>query len=248
MALLIGTTYAWYDRLWENRSGGINVNSESPLVSVEGYTLLYSPDADGSSLLSSNLITLKSYDSVFGKNENTPAYIVVPVTGTAVSEPGYTLHFSFDCGNTEILNNEGKIKALYSNVAQLRFYTFPDKASAEAVLNSDDPYMAAYEIFPHDGDDETGFVKATWADYTVGRDTHTIEGTPSKEQQVIISVPGEATDGTGIKYVVFELTYNGNLVENFLNNHIANLSDRLSNTSTIEFEPDMDLILVTANN
>ncbi|MDD6188117.1 MAG: hypothetical protein PUB32_00890, partial [Clostridiales bacterium] len=123
-AVIAGVTLAWYDSFKAAQTENLVLKSEGQLVSVDGYKIFTSGGVE-STLPSGNTIKLKSYDSVFGKNSETPMYILVPVRGQAVREAGHMLHFEFDCGSGPLMDetDNTKIKPLFSNVAQLRYVT-----------------------------------------------------------------------------------------------------------------------------
>ena len=74
-AMIAGVTFGWYDFFRDTQAGAVVLTSEGQLVSVDGFTLFSSSEAT-STLPSGNSLTLKSYDSVFGRNEQTPVYAV----------------------------------------------------------------------------------------------------------------------------------------------------------------------------
>ena len=238
-AVVAGVTFGWYDLLRETQAGEVVLQSESQLVSVDGFKLFNSSNVE-SGLSDGNTLTLKSYDSVFGKNSETPVYILIPVGGEAVRQSGYDLEFSFDCGSDTLMEGD-KIKPLFSNVAQLRCVTVDDPS----VLTS---YKAARDQFyMEDGSAQPGVsASKCFAYFTVDSDTHEVSiGESGKSSIVSLSAPGHSD--TGVQYVLFELDYNAGLMTGFVNNHASDTSGRLDLSQQISFVPDTFNITVSAS-
>lgn len=236
-AMIAGVTFGWYDFFRDTQAGAVVLTSEGQLVSVDGFTLFSSSEAT-STLPSGNTLTLKSYDSVFGRNEQTPVYILIPVTGEAVQEAGYTLQFSFDCGGSPLtgtVDEEIKIQPYFSNVAQLR---------CVVVSGTPTDYGDAQAQFSGVADTPVCF-----ASFTVDSNSHALQldPAPSKNNSVTLSAPGHSD--TGVQYVLFELDYNFNLVTGFVNNYASGIAGRLDQSQNLEFndKDHQETIVITVS-
>ena len=228
-AVIAGVTFGWYDFLRETQAGAVVLNSEGQDVNVDGFTIIASNKAS-SDVLNRNTITLKSYDSVFGKNSETPVYILIPVSGQAVQEENHTLSFTFDCGNGTLVNTDtNMVQPYFSNVAQLRCVT---------VAGEPADYADARAQFSGVTDPPECF-----ANFTVDSETHAASGT--KRRTVPLSAPGYSA--TGVQYVLFELDYNFDLVTRFVDNHANDISGRLDQSQNLEFSQDTIHITVSAD-
>lgn len=228
VAVVAGVTLGWYDFLKKTQADDVVLNSEGQLVNVDGFTLFNSNEAE-STLPNGNSLTLKSYDSVFGKNSETPVYILIPVSGEAVQQPDYDLKFTFDCGGSELVNADtNKIQPYFSNVAQVRYVVVSNPSDLTS-------YKAAREQFyTEDGSVQSGVSASEYfvKELEVDSNTHTLVS-GKKENAVTLSAPGYSN--TGVQYVLFELDYNFELVTGFVNNYADDFSGRLDQTQNLEF-------------
>lgn len=227
IAVVAGVTFGWYDFLRETQAGAVVLKSEGQNVNVDGFTIIASSEAN-SDILNSNTIILKSCDSVFGRNSETPVYILIPVSGEAVQQ-GHTLQFKFDCGN-DTLEDGGKVQPCLSNVAQLRCVTV-DGVPAD--------YADARAKFSDVTDSPVCF-----ASFTVNKITHELDFR-EKTSTVTLTAPGYSADG--VQYVLFELDYNFELVTGFVDNYASGIADRLDQTQNLQFNAETLTITVSAN-
>lgn len=231
IAVVAGVTFGWYDFLRETQAGAVVLKSEGQNVNVDGFTIIASSEAN-SDILNRNTIILKSCDSVFGRNSETPVYILIPVSGEAVQQ-GHTLQFKFDCGNgMDTLIDGDKIKPLFSNVAQLRCVT-----------------VAANEVPTDYGTAQAKFSDVTdspvcFASFTVDKNTHELVS-GEKTSTVTLSVSGYSASGE--IYVLFELDYNFELVTGFVDNYASGIADRLDQTQNLQFNEETLTITVSAS-
>ena len=237
-AVFAGVTFGWYDFLRETQAGTVELNSEGQMVNVDGFTLFTYENEEYGISADKTTITLKSFDSVFGKNSETPVYILIPVSGEAVQQPGYDLKFTFACGNNTLLDG-GKIKPLFSNVAQVRYVVVNDPSGLTSYEAARSRFYAA------DGSVQPGVsTPVCFASFTVDSDRHNVTSS-DKSPTVTLSAPGYSA--AGVQYVLFELDYNFDLVTGFIDNYASDISGRLDLASEIKFDQDSFNITVSAS-
>lgn len=217
LTLLCGTTFTWYLETKSTEGTQAVVKSDSELAVLSEFTIYYS---DGATVTGSNndfVITLKSYDSVFGRNQNTPMYILLPISGKAVQNTGYTLNLTFDCNNDALVGGEsGRILPYFSNVAQIRC------VAVDTVPGS---YQEAQNAF-------SGSEAACFASFTVDKSSHTVLS-GSKNRTVSFTLDKHSANGE--IYALFEVGYNFALIAGFVDNHANDFTGRLDTTQSLEF-------------
>ena len=236
VAVVAGVTFGWYDLLRETQAGAVVLKSEGQNVNVDGFTLFTYEDEEAGISSDKKTITLKSYDSVFGRNENTPVYILIPVSGQAV-QSGSALTFTFGCdGDPPLMDaepNNGKIKPLLSNVMQLRGVTV-DRVPAS--------YEEAKTMFTGAETSATP-ARCFVTGLTVSED-HVVTG---GEKLPSIALTVSANVGSDVRYVLFQLDYNADLMSGFVKNHTGDTSGRLDLSQQISFDPDTLHITVSTS-
>ena len=260
LGVISGVTFGWYNHLRRTEAGYVDLKSEGQMVSVDGFTIFTSEDHDnqGSQENHESLenkeygisadktkITLKSYDSVFGRNDRTPFYILIPVGGEAVKNEGHDLHFKIECDDNSLMidGDPTKIKPVFSNVAQLRYIVVRDKEVLD--LKS---YEDAYGLFhPADGSGQTELpsTQACFVDFDVDKDTHAVDVIKEKGSIDDFSVQG--LSNTGVLYVLFEMDYNLKLVTGFVDNYASGISGRLDQSHNLTFTQDTIHITISAS-
>ncbi|MGN0967646.1 MAG: hypothetical protein ACI4O3_00125 [Oscillospiraceae bacterium] len=235
-AVAAAVSFAWFDLFRQSRAENLILRSEGQAVSVDGFKLFTSDEVE-SAFQNGNTLKLKSFDSVFGKNSETPVYILIPVGGDAV-RAGSTLNFTFDCGGSALtgtVDGKDKILPYFSNVAQLRCVTVDE-------IPTD--YSGAKAKFPELDDSSRCF-----ASFTVDSNSHELQSGGEKTSSLTLSVSGYSA--ADLCYVLFELDYNDALVTGFVDNHTSDFSGRLDQTQNLEFNdaehPEIITITVSAN-
>lgn len=249
-----GVTFGWYSHLRKTQAGEVTLNSEGQLVNVDGLTIFtyeYQESQENQESIKYGIsddkttITLKSYDSVFGRNEQTPVYILIPVKGEAVQQGGYNLQFEINCGDSTLMGDgtdPTKIKPIFSNVAQLSYIAV--NGQDDININS---YNDARSMFhPSDSAGQTVVSDPEcFVDFTVDKDTHTVTSSTEKGSIIFDKIAGYSS--TGVVYVLFELDYSLNLVTGFVDNYASDDSGRLDQAKNLTFTQDTIHITVSAS-
>ncbi|MGN1155827.1 MAG: hypothetical protein ACI4TK_06595 [Agathobacter sp.] len=243
LALVCGTTFAWYIEARDAESSQTTIKSDSYSVVLTGYTVYYSDGVTVTKDDSTNFtIDLQSFDSVLGRNENTPLYIVVPVSGSAVEnkeELSVTIAcsggFSTVVTDAETQVSRSLVSTNLSNVAQIR----------GTIRSADDlDYTQLHKLFHGEGN----FPAHTFVEYSLDA-TYNIQGNPQKIN-VSMTIPSASypdQDPLKTVYLVLELDYNVDLSNKLLLNRFGNrMSDRLGQAKDIKLDADITTITVNA--
>ena len=214
LVMVSGITFAWYRENQSTEGTQATIKSDSEKVALSEFTVYYSDGA----VTNNGTITLQSYDSVFGRNQNTPLYVLIPVSGEAVQNTGYTLEFSFDCGNDALINGDsGKIMPYLSNVMQV---------SCMAVDERPETYEDAQGKF-------TQRNEACFASFTVDATSHVVQSGSRKDSTIGFTMDEHSTKGE--IFVLFELDYNHDLITGFVDNYANDFAGRLDAAQNLEF-------------
>ena len=268
------TVFAYLSRAWfsnneKTHDGTSIVASEVPEdVLIDGYTVYKRESveqADGSVIkkyyatTSDSLsdVKMQAFDSVFGRNEDTPLIVRIPMSGKAV-DGHKALHITLDRADTEALKDycadsfglnanatdsslhieNGKIINYISNIAQVRFAIIKE---LNDVTQPQEVYDTALAYFEGHASDAKTYAKQTkdGKSYVVTKDTNTItDDIPADYGEDYLTDDGQL-------YLYVEIDYEEFLVAAYLQNHKGNFAiGKLGQTQMLDFNGDLDLITV----
>lgn len=261
---------AWFSNNEKTHNGTSIVASEVPEdLMVDGYTVYKRENvqqADGSMTKkytattsdSLNDVDMLPFDSVFGRNENTPLIVRILVSGKAVDghtallltldredteelkpycDDGFGLHAN---ATNETLHTEnGKIINYLSNIAQIKFAVIKelnDATQAEKI------YDTALTYFKNQVPAAKAYAEQTrnGKDYTVTKNTNSLLwNLPS-------DYGADCLTDDGHLYIYVEIDYEEHLVAAYLQNHESNFGiGKLGQTQMLEFIGDLDTLTVS---
>lgn len=269
------TVFAYLSRAWfsnneKTQDGTSMVASEVPEdVLIDGYTVYKRENveqADGSMTKkytvttsdSLNDVDMLPFDSVFGRNENTPLIVRIPVSGKAVDghtallltldredteelkpycDDGFGLHANATDAALHIEN--GKIINYLSNIAQIKFAVIKELNDATQAGEIYDTALTYFE-------NQVPAAK-TYAEQTRNGKVYTVV---KNTNSLLWNLPSDyGTDyltDDGHLYIYVEIDYEEHLVAAYLQNHESNFAiGKLGQTQMLEFIGDLDTLTVS---
>lgn len=270
VVLVAAGTFAWYAFVRNTDIIHDSVTTEDGASIVcENFTVYTrTTDAEGNKQYqvynSIPEITMNTYDSVFGKNEDTAIFIRIPVEGSTVdgtkdiklemsrnNPDGYD-SLTDNKGlisketNQELNLEEGKIINFLTNISKYKCMLIPELNSA-ANGEAQTIYETAFSSFE---DNNPGLETKYYATqtkenkvYTVSKsDTNKITWTLTSGEITAAKVAGENKI-----YVYIEVNYDEHLVAAYLQNHEGNfVARKLGETQLLHYVGDLDQLTATS--
>lgn len=277
---LVGGSFAWFSNNRQVADGATMLQSDEIKFAMTEYNVYKKPIEIEDGVintvndevvalpaldLGANLIELNPYDSVFERNEYTPVYIKIKMSGANLKRSGSKLFIYLKAdglvsdgqyyypGNTSIDTN-------MSNIVSVKWAN--GAVGGDFFIDSESE--TTEEIYAKLNDPDSGLGWSSAYTYLVpsgfGRDTTVVSGTSINQpalgtgasiktdngtyKQLCIEV-GDGFDVIGDEaMLLLRIDYDSSLVQAYLNSRKQSNAARLGSTEVIDFIGDMSLVRV----
>lgn len=248
LLVIVGTTMAWISVNRLTGDNDLEVTSESTGLLVKGYNIYRSLwDETSASYIAydvTNLpFALNDYDAVFGRNEYSPAYICIHLTGDAL-QAGKTLNFRLTRENTSpepnglattqngLFDPSNEVADYLSNIVHQSVALIP---ALSGETNPQTVYTTAND--PQQTWNGDASFASTQADAN-GKTQTVSKNADSGVASVTLTASGDVD-------VYLKLDYREDLVMGYINSHRGlNTVLRLDKTLVYEFTGDLTQITI----